>query len=88
MVFVDSLLREDLEICHFLPFTFQLICSYLFMPLAFMMGADWADCQLVAELIGTKTFLNEFVAYVRLSDLIDNRESGEGPTMSVSIGAA
>ena len=50
-----------------------------------MMGTDWEDCQIVAELIGTKTFINEFVAYERLSEYIDNRETGAGPTLSVSI---
>ena len=44
------------------------------MPLAYMMGTDWEDCREVAELIGTKTFINEFVAYERLSEYIDNRE--------------
>ncbi|XP_012935668.1 solute carrier family 28 member 3 [Aplysia californica] len=55
-------------------FTFQLICSYVFWPLAFLMGVDLGDCEEVAELIGTKTFLNEFVAYVDLSKYIKNQE--------------
>ena len=55
------------------------------MPLAFMMGTDWEDCQIVAELIGTKTFINEFVAYERLSEYIANRDTGLGPTISVSV---
>ena len=42
------------------------------MPVAFMMGTDWEDCREVAELIGIKTFVNEFVAYIRLADMIDN----------------
>lgn len=56
----------------------QLICSYVFMPLSFMLGVSWEDSFLVAELIGTKTFLNEFVAYQRLSELIKKRKAG-GP---------
>ena len=48
------------------------------------MGVEWADCLLVAELIGLKTFLNEFVAYERLAELIDNRKTGAGPTISVT----
>ena len=65
-------------------FHFQLICSYLFMPLAFIMGVEWADCRMVAELIGLKTFLNEFYAYDILGGYIRNRETGEGPTLSVN----
>ncbi|XP_073321881.1 solute carrier family 28 member 3-like [Pagrus major] len=58
--------------------SFSLICSYVFMPLSFMMGVSWEDSFIVAELIGIKTFLNEFVAYQRLSELIKRRKAG-GP---------
>ncbi|XP_072032376.1 solute carrier family 28 member 3-like [Amphiura filiformis] len=63
--------------------SFELICSYVFIPVAYMMGTDWEDCQIVAELIGTKTFINEFVAYEKLAEYIDNRETGAGPTLSL-----
>eukprot|EP00057_Strongylocentrotus_purpuratus_P025128 XP_011679602.1 PREDICTED: solute carrier family 28 member 3-like [Strongylocentrotus purpuratus] len=63
--------------------TFELICSYVFMPLAFIVGVEWADCQLVAELIGLKTFLNEFYAYGVMGQYIKNRDTGDGPTLSV-----
>ncbi|KAK0058302.1 solute carrier family 28 member 3 [Biomphalaria pfeifferi] len=53
--------------------TFQFICSYLFWPISFLMGVDQDDCKIVAELIGTKIFLNEFVAYVDLSKFIKNQ---------------
>lgn len=46
------------------------------MPVAFMMGIPYSESFTVAELIGTKLFLNEFVAYERLSELKDNRLSG------------
>lgn len=48
------------------------------MPLSFMMGVSWEDSFIVAELIGMKTFLNEFVAYQKLSELIKRRKAG-GP---------
>ena len=51
----------------FLP---QYICSYVLYPLAFFMGVETDDCRRVAELIGLKTFLNEFVAYDELGKLI------------------
>jgi len=34
------------------------------------MGVPAQDCGRVAELLGTKTFLNEFVAYSRMSDYV------------------
>lgn len=68
--------KDDLK--HFLCVSLfvQLICSYLFMPVAFMMGIPYEESFTVAELIGTKLFLNEFVAYQKLSTLKDNRLSG------------
>ena len=56
-------------------YSLQMICSYVLWPLAVVMGVHVADCRKVAEMIGTKTFLNEFVAYLQLSQLIDNRET-------------
>uniref|UniRef100_A0A672LDT6 Sodium/nucleoside cotransporter 1-like n=1 Tax=Sinocyclocheilus grahami TaxID=75366 RepID=A0A672LDT6_SINGR len=54
----------------------QLICSYVFMPVAFMMGIPYEESFTVAELIGTKLFLNEFIAYEKLSVLKNNRLNG------------
>ncbi|XP_029009151.1 sodium/nucleoside cotransporter 1 [Betta splendens] len=56
--------------------TFKFICSYVFMPVTFMMGIPYAESFKVAELIGTKLFLNEFVAYEALSKLKSNRLNG------------
>lgn len=42
------------------------------------MGVSWEDSFIVAELIGTKTFINEFVAYQKLSEFISRRKAG-GP---------
>ncbi|XP_052245750.1 solute carrier family 28 member 3-like [Dreissena polymorpha] len=53
--------------------TFSLVCSYLFYPIPWLMGCDTGDVFKVASLIGTKTFLNEFVAYKELSVYIKNR---------------
>ncbi|XP_056008146.1 solute carrier family 28 member 3-like isoform X3 [Ostrea edulis] len=57
--------------------TFQLICSYVFYPIAFLMGVDPQENNVfkVAELIGYKTFVNEFYAYGKLSVYINNREN-------------
>ncbi|RUS70132.1 hypothetical protein EGW08_022103 [Elysia chlorotica] len=64
--------------------SFEIICSYLFMPLAYLMGVEWKDAGIVAELIGIKTFLNEFIAYDKLSVFITNRiECLPGTVLSV-----
>lgn len=54
----------------------QLICSYVFLPVAFMMGIPFDESFTVAELIGTKLFLNEFLAYEKLSVMKSNRLHG------------
>ena len=36
------------------------------------MGTHMEDCRKVAKLVGIKTFVNEFVAYMSLSVYIDN----------------
>ncbi|XP_063710438.1 solute carrier family 28 member 3-like [Symsagittifera roscoffensis] len=47
--------------------SFAKLSSYVFYPLAFMIGVDYQDCFKVAELIGIKTTVNEMVAYQKLS---------------------
>lgn len=53
----------------------QVICSYVLMPLAYIMGVEWKDAGAVARLIGIKTFLNEFVAYDSLATMIKERNA-------------
>nr|XP_039269229.1 sodium/nucleoside cotransporter 1-like [Styela clava] len=59
--------------------SFELICSYVFLPITFLMGIEWQDCFKCAELLGTKIFLNEFIAYEELARLIDNKNNGTFP---------
>ncbi|XP_014668608.1 PREDICTED: sodium/nucleoside cotransporter 1-like [Priapulus caudatus] len=62
--------------------SFGLICSYVFRPVAFLMGVEWSDCGIVGELLGTKTFINEFVAYDILGKYIQDREDCIHPYLS------
>lgn len=52
----------------------QLVCSYVLWPFAFIMGVEFVDCRRVAQLIGIKTVLNEFIAYTQLAIYINNRK--------------
>ncbi|XP_049639885.1 sodium/nucleoside cotransporter 1 [Suncus etruscus] len=56
--------------------SFQLLCSYILRPVAFLVGVAWEDCAVVAELLGMKLFLNEFVAYQALSEYKGRRLAG------------
>lgn len=58
--------------------TFEWLLARVFTPLAFIMGVPWKDCGAVGELIGIKTFANEFIAYSRLASVmhqIDERST-------------
>ncbi|KAF4804539.1 Sodium/nucleoside cotransporter 2 [Turdus rufiventris] len=74
--FINAALRWFGEMVDIQGLTFQVICSYVLMPVAFLMGADWADSPVVAELLGIKIFLNEFVAYQQLAEYKKNRLMG------------
>ncbi|XP_008334921.1 solute carrier family 28 member 3 [Cynoglossus semilaevis] len=78
LAFCDAALSWLGEMFDCPQLSFGLICSYVFMPISFMMGVSWEDSFVVAELLGVKTFLNEFVAYQKLSVLIMKRKEG-GP---------
>lgn len=45
----------------------EAMLSYLFSPLAWLMGIEWKDCFRAGELLGLRMVTNEFVAYLRLS---------------------
>ncbi|MFC1678934.1 NupC/NupG family nucleoside CNT transporter [Elusimicrobiota bacterium] len=51
------------------PLTLQKILGTLFAPLAWLLGAPWADCVALGDLLGTKIIINEFVAYVNLGQV-------------------
>jgi CNT family concentrative nucleoside transporter len=56
-----SLGGEDLSL--------KLILGYMFAPIAWMMGIPWDEALISGKLLGTKTALNEFVAYLDLAAL-------------------
>ena len=58
-----------------LIFVPQFICSYVLYPFAFVMGADPQDCRPVGMLLGYKTFINEFFAYLEMSQYIQNKDT-------------
>ncbi|MFP6610706.1 MAG: nucleoside transporter C-terminal domain-containing protein, partial [Pirellulales bacterium] len=56
--------------------TLENALSYIFWPLAWIMGIPGKDCFTAAELLGTKMVANEFVAYLNLGNILaENSES-------------
>ena len=50
------------------PITIERVLGLIFAPLAWFMGIPWEESLIAGQLLGVKTALNEFVAYLYLSD--------------------
>ncbi|MEG4968781.1 NupC/NupG family nucleoside CNT transporter [Microcoleus sp. B6-A1] len=55
----------------------ELIFAYLMAPVAWLMGVPWADCAEVGIVLGKKTILNEFIAYLDLMELVKQQAISE-----------
>jgi len=53
------------------PLSLAIILGYLLSPLAWIIGIPWSEAVIVGSLIGEKIVINEFVAYMHLSDFKD-----------------
>lgn len=51
------------------PLSLQMILGWFFAPLAYIIGIPWSEVPLASALLGEKTILNEFVAYVHLAEI-------------------
>ena len=56
---------------RYTAFNLQAILGLSLAPLTWLMGVNWGDAALVGQLLGEKTILNEFYAYVTLGNLIE-----------------
>jgi concentrative nucleoside transporter, CNT family len=51
------------------PITLQRLLGYVMAPVCWLMGIPWKEAVTAGALMGMKTILNEFIAYVELSKL-------------------
>jgi concentrative nucleoside transporter, CNT family len=51
------------------PITLQRILGFVMAPLTWLMGVPWQETPTAGRLMGVKTILNEFLAYLELSRL-------------------
>lgn len=51
------------------PLSLERIAGWIFSPIAWLMGVPWAEAATVGSLVGVKTVLNEFIAYIQLSEM-------------------
>jgi CNT family concentrative nucleoside transporter len=50
----------------------QAIFGWILAPVAYLMGVPWEDCRAVGGLLGTRTVLNELIAFQELGKLHPN----------------
>ncbi len=50
----------------------ETVLGWIIAPIAYVIGVPWADAVNMGSLLGTKVVLNEFVAYLQLSELVQN----------------
>ena len=50
----------------------ETVLGWILAPIAWLIGIPWEDITNLGSLIGTKIVLNEFVAYLQLSDMVSN----------------
>ncbi|MDO7712377.1 MAG: Na+ dependent nucleoside transporter, partial [Schleiferiaceae bacterium] len=65
----------------------EAIFGLILAPLTWLMGVPWVEATAVGQLLGIKTSLNEFYAYVQLKDLMANGQivSEKAKILSVYI---
>ena len=51
------------------PLTLQRIFGWLFAPVVWLYGVPWGEAMTAGSLLGTKTILNELIAYLNLAAL-------------------
>jgi len=49
--------------------TLERLLGWLMAPVVWLMGVPWTDAHIAGGLLGTKTVLNEFIAYVNMAKL-------------------
>ena len=54
------------------PMTLQRLFGFVFAPLVWFMGIPWSEAQVAGSLMGTKTALNELIAFLAMSELPAN----------------
>jgi CNT family concentrative nucleoside transporter len=64
--------------------TLERIFGILLAPLAFLLGVPWVDATVVGGLMGTKTVVNEFVAYLQLSSALGGNQIEHGRSVVIA----
>lgn len=77
LAFINALLGWLGGLISLPQLSLELILGYLMAPVAWLMGVPWADCAEVGVVLGKKTILNEFIAYLDLMELVKQQAISE-----------
>ena len=69
LVHLVNLMLGVLPDLHNQPITLQRLLGYLMAPVVFLMGVPWSESVCAGSLMGTKTILNELLAYLEMARL-------------------
>jgi len=67
----NGILGWSTELIGLEGITLERVLGWVLAPLAWIMGVNWADAQVVGSLMGIKTVLNEFFAYLQLAGQLE-----------------
>ncbi len=71
LVHLVNLILGLLPIIQNQPVTLQRIMGLIMAPAVWLMGVPWSEATTAGALMGTKTILNEFIAYLDMSRLAE-----------------
>lgn len=71
IAFINAILGWLGGLIGFPQLSLEWMLSLLLAPLAFLMGVPWQDAGQVGILLGKRTIINEFVAYVDLKGMVE-----------------
>lgn len=81
LALIDNVIGWLVELLGYPGWTLERILGYIFFPLAYIMGVtdNTNETLKVAQLMGTKTVLNEFIAYQQLGQMVNAEPSELSP---------
>lgn len=72
IAFISVTYLINISFTAVIGYSFTEMMGWFFTPFAFLMGIPTEDIAAVGQLLGTKTVINEFIAYADLNTLIEN----------------
>ncbi|XP_017126543.1 sodium/nucleoside cotransporter 1 [Drosophila elegans] len=67
--FLNALTEWTFELIGLQNITLLYLLSQIFVPVVFVMGVPWHDCQEIGQIVAEKSLINEFIAFKHLGEL-------------------